>query len=203
MFRILALSVLALPGVAHAQKFVSADPIGVTSTATPSSNVSISGSATSTSSSTSTSSGSATATSTSTATGTATSTGSGSSSVSVTTTAFNGEIVSLTEISTNGNLVFSGATTQEIEQLLRDAMPNAADSDAQNVIVGRATTDANGDTVITLDVTNSDGISITSSTATPDADQFAQQELGECNPGTNWVSDNIHCYNAFPVGSDN
>ncbi|CTQ50408.1 hypothetical protein [Jannaschia donghaensis] len=89
------------------------------------------------------------------------------------------------------SLVFDGATVEEIEALLANAAANGQAADAEHTLVGRVSTDENGDAVLTLDTSGS-----LASSEAPGVDTL---ELGECNEGTNWVSNETNCYNAYPT----
>lgn len=151
MLRFAAIALLLLPGVAHAQKFVSPGEDPATETST-----------------------SASAEETATAT-------------SINDDAFDVRV-------TRQNIVSDGATKEEIEQLLANARSNAIDADEENLIVARVATDDDGGSVLMLDVNDSDG----ARAAAEDAD-IAELDLGECNEGTNWVSDDINCLNYYPT----
>lgn len=167
MFRIITLCLFVLPGTVHAQKFVSVESIDTVPLIDET---------------------------------TATAAGADPSvevSPSATKSGFDGEVVTIDAATFGNSLVFSGATLEEIRSLLINAAPNATAADAENLIVGRAVTDENGDTFITLDVAGGDG---PNTAAGGDAGSaFAEQELGECNAGTDWVSDALHCHNDYPI----
>jgi len=94
--------------------------------------------------------------------------------------------------------VFDGATVEEIEALLANAETNALEADERNAIVVRVATDDEGQSVLTLDVADTDG----SAAPAGEDPSVASLELGECNEGTNWVSDEVNCYNAYPAAAD-
>ncbi|WP_179379512.1 hypothetical protein [Jannaschia marina] len=94
------------------------------------------------------------------------------------------------------SLVYDGASVEEIETLLTNAGHNAAVADEANALVARVTQDEDGTEILTLDVAGNDGINA------PTPEEVANLEIGECNEGTNWITNDINCYNAYPVEAD-
>lgn len=93
------------------------------------------------------------------------------------------------------DVVFDGASVEQIEALLANAARNAATDDRQNGTVVRVATDAAGDAILTLDVSGGTG-------PMGGTGRTEIMELGECNEGTTWVSHEVNCYNAYPVNGD-
>lgn len=92
------------------------------------------------------------------------------------------------------DVVFDGASIEEIEALLAGAGASALSADEQNAIITRIQTDDNGGSVLAIDVAGSD----TSSSQQSADIESARLEIGECNEGTDWISDDINCFNEYP-----
>lgn len=149
MLRFAAIALLLLPGVAHAQKFVTPGEDPATET-------------------------------------------SATAEAPASATAINDDAFDVKV--TRQNIVSDGASIEDIERLLANAKANAIAADEENLIVARVATDDDGGSVLTLDVNGSDG----APTSAEDAD-VAELDLGECNEGTDWVSDDINCHNDYPT----
>ncbi|SDY90870.1 hypothetical protein SAMN05444004_10462 [Jannaschia faecimaris] len=110
--------------------------------------------------------------------------------------------VAVIDLSAYGDsVVFDGATIEQIEALLANADGSALSADEQNAIVARVETTEDGQSVLTLDVSGS-GTTTNAEGTTVAGSDVANLELGECNEGTNWVSNEVNCYNAYPSVSD-
>ena len=171
MIRYIALSVMLLPGIAHAQKFVSATDSTDATVVEP-----------------------------------AVEQPADSFTVASTETA-EGDPVQTASLEEpvdpaadyGDSVVINSTTDLELPDFVVQTNVSGSTSIDGNTLIARVEIDSEGESTLALATAGSSAEIYDESTATSDAANF---EVGECNAGTDWASNDANCWNSYPTAVD-